>query len=103
MQKLALALVILASAAAAMANSKGDKLVQEIDSLQRPTFDQSKKDDAAYNKEYREKFIAFLQQKNDLIAELYKTDPENSKTADLMRDRWMQFKPGERNGDLVIK
>jgi thiol-disulfide isomerase/thioredoxin len=103
MQKLALALVILASTAAAMANSKGDKLVHEIDSLQAPRPDQSKEADPTYRQAFMEKYQAYLRQRNDLIAQLYKSDPENPKTADLMKDRWLQFKPGERDGNLVIK
>ncbi|HEY3780545.1 MAG TPA: TlpA disulfide reductase family protein [Fimbriimonadaceae bacterium] len=103
MQKLALSLVVIASAAAAMANSKGDKLVSEIDSLQRPAYDKSKDTGQAYRDEYKAKFIAFQTHKNELIEELYKTDPDNAKTADLMVSRWMQFKPGTRNDSTVVK
>jgi len=91
MQKLALALVILASAAAAIANSKGDKLVQEIDSLQRPVPDQTKINDPSYRKAYQAKVNEFLEHRNELVLDLYKSDPENPKTADLMRSRWLQF------------
>jgi len=93
MRKLALALAILASAAA-MANSKGDKLVQEIDTLPRPPFDQSKYHDRTYRKDYLAKYNAYLHQKNELILQLYETDPANPKTLDLMIERWLHFEVG---------
>jgi thiol-disulfide isomerase/thioredoxin len=95
MQKLALALVILASSAAAMANSKGDKLVSDITALKAPEYDQSKGNDAAYHKQFLANYDAYLQQKNAMIFELYRTDPDNLKTPDLMVDRWMQFEAGK--------
>jgi thiol-disulfide isomerase/thioredoxin len=102
MKKLAI-LAILAVCATSFANSKGDRLVAEIKDLKPPQFDQSKQQDQAYIKTFRSKYNQYLTQKNDLILQLYQTDPTNEKTADLMTERWMRFPMPEGNDMTAAK
>jgi thiol-disulfide isomerase/thioredoxin len=84
-----------AIAVGAFANTQGDTILQQINSLQAPKVDQTKVSDEAYKKSFANDRAAFVQKRNDLILDLYKADPTNPKVPELMQQRWMQFKTGD--------
>jgi thiol-disulfide isomerase/thioredoxin len=88
-------IALAAIAVGAFANTQGDNLLQQINSMQAPKFDGSKRSDKTYIAAYSSDRQAFTQKRNDLIMQLYKSDPTNPKVPELMQSRWLNFKGGD--------
>lgn len=81
--------VLLASPS--LANRQGDALIRRIKAMKAPKWIEAKAGDAAYEAAWEKAYKRYTRHRNALIWKLYRVDPKNSKTADYMYDRWMQF------------
>ncbi len=63
-------------------------ILAEIDALQTPAYDASKRTDTDYRKEYMEKRNAVEATRAELILELYQTNPDHEQIETLMPQRW---------------
>lgn len=82
----------LAATVAATPPMPGDRTAQailsDIEHIERPAFDQSRRDDDAYMQEYLAARARADQQEADLILELFKKFPEHEKVPTLLPRRW---------------
>ncbi len=96
--------LLLALAAASMAQNGADAQIEKIKAVQPPAVDAHKyeKDKEAYVKEYEAAVRKSDTERNKLILEFYKAHPEDSRTPDLMVQRWMaMFNGGGKPADLL--
>lgn len=73
------------------------EIIKDIEALQQPTYDASKRGDAEYTAEFRAKYTEYNQQKAQLIGELYEEDPGHDQLAELLPQRWQLLMRSEAN------
>jgi thiol-disulfide isomerase/thioredoxin len=73
---------------AAAADRTGEQIVKELDGVEVPRYDSSKKNDAAYVSQFRTKLQKTTEKRAALILELYKAAPEHGRIPVLMAERW---------------
>ncbi len=72
----------IASAATAMAADRSaDEILKALDAVKMPAFDASRGSDSNYIQQIRKQFKEAGQQRDALILELYKADPNSPKLA----------------------
>lgn len=89
-----LSLAALVLVAGAYANTEGDAVLSKINALKAPKVDREKLRDKAYVDSYMASLGDYNKQRNGLILELYKADPENPQTLTLLEERWQRFDVG---------
>ncbi len=75
-------------------NLQGDALVKRIDAIKGPVWIEAKQNDKAFMDKYWVALKKSNTQRNALILQLLKVDPNHRRTAGLMRERWQRFETG---------
>ena len=68
-------------------------ILKSLDAVKMPTVDRTKVSDPGYVAEYRKAMLEAGLKRDELIHELYKADPDNTKLPSLMSERWMRMMP----------
>lgn len=95
-RSIALGICLIASSSAFAGNGAGDAIVKKINALARPAPIRDQNNRAALMT-YRTQMVAYLKQRNALIWDLFKADPDNKKTAPLMSERWQTVAALDQN------
>jgi len=75
-------------------------MLQQIESIEAPDFDQSRRNDPQYMKNYRAKRLDGLRKKSELEKQFYTRFPDHPKSVSVMDDRWFQLLDDNKN-DVV--
>jgi thiol-disulfide isomerase/thioredoxin len=89
------AVILCGSLAAAMpARGEGrsaDAILKEIDAITLPKFDPSREEDKAYIRQFMKQRSEVRVRRAELIGELYRADPDNTRLVTLLPVRWRAF------------
>jgi thiol-disulfide isomerase/thioredoxin len=85
---LAVAATISVSSMASGQSAQGADVLKELNALQAPQFDSSRRQDQQYMEQLRAEQAAYMEARAALIKRLYETDPAHAEIPTLMMERW---------------
>ena len=85
---------IVAAGEAVAADRTAEAILIDLESVERPKLDASRRNDEAYLRDHRAKVQESLDKRAALVLELYKTAPNHARVPELMVARWrMSIRP----------
>jgi thiol-disulfide isomerase/thioredoxin len=97
------AVVFIAASTAVAADRDAEAILTDIQKIERPKFDPTKREDEAYVKEYMAAQNKAEQQEAELILELYEKHPDHEKVPTLLPKRWNILMHNEESAAVVEK
>jgi len=93
---------IISTGAAVAADRNAEAILKDLESVETPKLDVSKRGDSTYIREFIKKRQESMEKRAVLILELYKAAPKHEKIPTLMVERWRSVGSGP-NSDHIIK
>ena len=80
--------VCSSSSSAADAGRSAEQILKELDQVEIPVHDASKKNDTEYSRKFLSELKEMTEKRSALILELYKASPDHGRVPRLMAERW---------------
>jgi thiol-disulfide isomerase/thioredoxin len=93
---------VVAAGEALGAGRPADAILKDLEAVEMPKLNASKRSDPAYIRDFMTKRQESLKKRAELALELYKTDPNHARVPALMVERWKSFSPTDpKNEDIL--
>ena len=92
---------VISTGAAVAADRTAEAIMKDLDAVEMPKLDASKRNDSAYVHEYIKKRQESMDKRATLILELYKTAPNHERIPTLMVERWRSVGAGSKSDDII--
>lgn len=79
------------------------QILQELDSMKSPPFDQRREAEPGYREAVQKQYLDLLARRDTLILDLFRLDPDHPRLPDLMTERWRRMPPIPPNPDRLGK
>jgi thiol-disulfide isomerase/thioredoxin len=98
-----LGISFIAAGQAVAADRPAEAILKDLDSVEVPKLDASKRTDSAYIGEFLKKRQEASDKRSELTLELYKSAPDHERLPTLLIERWRNVRPTDPKIDEVIK
>jgi thiol-disulfide isomerase/thioredoxin len=92
---------IISTGAAMAADRSAEAILKELESVETPKLDASKRNDSTYIRDFITKRKESMDKRATLILELYKTSPTHKQIPTLMVERWASINSGPEVADII--
>jgi thiol-disulfide isomerase/thioredoxin len=95
---------VVAAGEALAAGRPADAILKDLEAVEMPKLDASKRSDQAYIRDFMTKRQESLKKRAELALELYKTDPNHARVPALMAERWRSwsFSPTDLKNEEIL-
>jgi thiol-disulfide isomerase/thioredoxin len=94
---------VVSAGAVLAADRPADQILSDIDAVKTPAFDNTKRGDQNYMREYMSQQRDAATKRASLILELYKAAPDNERLVRLLPERWGSMSPRGPGADELAK